>query len=332
MTVTLYRRGTVWWAKWRTGRRVVQCSLRTRDRAVALDEKRKLERSLEAGRDVPDGSMRLDVVWARYSEHARQVKAPTTWPGDERVVLRFLEWADVVRLREITTELIGRYRTRILRRGCSPATANKFVNVLSGMLRWAVDQGWIESNPCQRIRRLKVPETPVEWLSREQLDAVLAAARKIDTATYLQIAIGALAGLRISEVRALEWRDIDFRRGLLHVRNKGRYTTKSKRNRAVPVCQKLAAILKPHQATGWLFGEPTSRCPRYGMLHKVELAAEVGHLRWHLFRHTFASLLVQNGVSLYKVGRWLGHSTPAVTQRYAHLAPEHDAEIERLSR
>lgn len=51
---------------------------------------------------------------------------------------------------------------------------------------------------------------------------------------------------------------------------------------------------------------------------------------WHLFRHTFASHLVQAGVPIYKVARWLGHATVHTTRLYAHLAPGYDSDIEHI--
>ena len=50
---------------------------------------------------------------------------------------------------------------------------------------------------------------------------------------------------------------------------------------------------------------------------------------WHLFRHTFASRLVQAGVPIAKVSAWLGHANISTTMIYAHLAPGHDADIEK---
>jgi len=52
---------------------------------------------------------------------------------------------------------------------------------------------------------------------------------------------------------------------------------------------------------------------------------------WHEFRHTFASRLAQQGISLYKICKWLGHSDIKVTQIYAHFAPIYDNDIEKLS-
>jgi len=52
---------------------------------------------------------------------------------------------------------------------------------------------------------------------------------------------------------------------------------------------------------------------------------------WHEFRHTFSSRLVQQGISLYKVSKWLGHSDFKTTQIYAHFAPVYDNDIEKLT-
>ena len=65
------------------------------------------------------------------------------------------------------------------------------------------------------------------------------------------------------------------------------------------------------------------------------LAAVGGKLpfavRWHLLRHTFASHVMQTGkVNLYQLQKWLGHSTPVMTQRYAHLAPEFREGIDEI--
>jgi integrase len=54
--------------------------------------------------------------------------------------------------------------------------------------------------------------------------------------------------------------------------------------------------------------------------------AGLPHFRVHDLRHTFASHAVMAGIPLHVVQRWLGHSTPQLTMRYAHLSPEYQAE------
>ena len=54
--------------------------------------------------------------------------------------------------------------------------------------------------------------------------------------------------------------------------------------------------------------------------NRLRKAANLEHVRIHDLRHQYASFLVNNGVTLYTTGQILGHSTPKVTQRYAHLS------------
>jgi len=67
-------------------------------------------------------------------------------------------------------------------------------------------------------------------------------------------------------------------------------------------------------------------------LSRAQKAAQLpGELvKWNVFRHTFASLLVQAGVSIYKVALWMGNSPDVCQRHYAALSPEHDADIDRL--
>ena len=60
-----------------------------------------------------------------------------------------------------------------------------------------------------------------------------------------------------------------------------------------------------------------------GWFHNAVERAEVQNYTWHCHRHTFASRLVMAGVDLRTVGELLGHKSPAMTYRYAHLAPDH---------
>lgn len=63
---------------------------------------------------------------------------------------------------------------------------------------------------------------------------------------------------------------------------------------------------------------------RFGLAEQVSQGHALGYrITPHVLRHTCASWQVQAGVPLYSVQRWLGHSTIKMTERYAHLAPEH---------
>ena len=114
------------------------------------------------------------------------------------------------------------------------------------MLRVAVEWKIIERMPAS-VRLLKVTHKEMEFYEEHDLERLVAAAQKTDPLAHLAVLLGADAGLRMGEMIALEWTDIDFRRNLLTVaRNDWRGKVglpKGGRSRKVPMTRRLAAAL-----------------------------------------------------------------------------------------
>jgi integrase len=137
-------------------------------------------------------------------------------------------------------------------------------------------------------------------------------------------------GLRLGELRGLEWGDIDFERKILSVKRglvRNEVTTpKNNQIRYIPlgddVCEML---LKRKRDCGYIFlserREPIAESSAPRLLKAVCKSAGIREAHWHLLRHTFASHLATKGVSIRIIQELLGHSTVAMTMRYAHLAP-----------
>lgn len=118
------------------------------------------------------------------------------------------------------------------------------------------------------------------------------------------------------------------------------WSPKSKKGRIIPLHPRLGKILEPlRKSEGICFPAPEEKGGKpYRRIaypkeftewfRKVGLKGE--RIGWHTLRHTFASLLVQEGVSIYKVSQWLGHSEVRTTQIYAHLIPGYDEDISRI--
>ncbi len=131
-------------------------------------------------------------------------------------------------------------------------------------------------------------------------------------------------GLRRGEVLSLKWEDVDLPKRLVTIRH-----TKSKQDRVIPLNDIALALLKGKvgrsncrlifHRRGYPIGKSylTHIFKRY--VRDVHLDIR---LHWHSLRHTHASWLVASGASLYAVQKLLGHSSPTVTQIYAHLQPE----------
>lgn len=142
-------------------------------------------------------------------------------------------------------------------------------------------------------------------------------------------------GLRRGEALGLTWRAIDFRRGLVHVEAA---TSKSGQSRDVPMTSEARAVLEAYRdqqiPSGATEPDPSaylfvmsdgSRLQSIGAKtwDALMVAAKLKDFRFHDLRHDYASRLVTAGVDLYSISKLLGHSDIAMSQRYAHLAPDY---------
>lgn len=187
--------------------------------------------------------------------------------------------------------------------GKSPATINHAGRVLRQIGNLAAKEwGWLDRQPHIRL----LTETPRErFLTLAEVEALARACPRHECGEYVLLA--AYTGIRRGHLLRLTHHDVAD--GWITLDRSG----KSRRLHRVPVHPRVAEI--------------AGRLPlgiSEMMLRKdwKEARAKVGiECRWHDLRHTCASWLVQAGVPLYTVSQILGHSSIAVTQRYAHLNP-----------
>lgn len=127
-------------------------------------------------------------------------------------------------------------------------------------------------------------------------------------------------GARLNEALQARWEHLDIKKRLWKIPAQN---SKSKRVRSVPLNDSAIAVLSQLETQEYLFVNHLTGLP-YKTITKVwqriRLKANLSNLRIHDLRHQFASFLVNNGRSLYDVQMILGHSSPVVTQRYAHLS------------
>lgn len=239
-----------------------------------------------------------------------------------------------LRLDEIRVEHIEGYKAT-KRKTHSDKTVNNHLTVLRTLLAVAEERGLIDSLP--KVRALKTKTGDLRYLTEAELEDLLAVAGPWRS-VFL---VGARVGLRLGELRALRWCDVDLRGGQLTVAQAAWLdkvgTPKGGRNRTIPLCDEVREALsaEPRPVIGGLVwpgvdGKPreTDAC-QWGMRKAVE-AAGLEDVGWHTLRHTFASHLVQRGVDLHRVQRLLGHADIRTTMRYAHLAPGALAEAVRV--
>lgn len=239
-------------------------------------------------------------------------------------------------LRELKRGDVRRYVSARLVDGVCESTVKRELRLLSAAINFVrTEHDYPElANPVQSLG-LDGGESRVRWISRSEASALIlaagTAARQPHLRNFVRLALS--TGCRKNELLALEWHRVDFERS--HFRLECEHTKNGKR-RLVPLNSGALSALRDQldwvarhcAGSEWVFASSSGR--RVGNLQKGFVAAcaraGIENFRIHDLRHTFASWLVMEGVSLYVVKDLLGHSSITVTERYAHLSPNHGRE------
>ena len=236
-------------------------------------------------------------------------------------------------LTDISSEDLDGWMTRQLDDGYNPATINKHSSMLNRMLNIAVQWAYLDKNPFKGvvIKKLPIGDHIQRFLTLSEIKSLLSACKR-STHPYLHLFVKLLllTGARKSELRLAKWTSIDEQKGELFVA-----VSKSGRSRTIVLSKKALAVLEqirlrsdalgmPITRDSWVFANPRTHLP-YTSLHiaffKARESAGLNSVRMHDLRHTYASLLINNGASIYEVQQLLGHYNISMTERYARLFP-----------
>jgi len=215
--------------------------------------------------------------------------------------------------------------TNLIRAQKSPATANRYTALLSGVFRLAVELELLKKNPAKGIERYQESSGNERFLSDHEITHFLTAlekSRSRQAALALQLLLA--TGMRKSEVLTLPWFCVDLERGQLKLE---RGVTKNKRARMVVLNEAAVKILQEMRGVRvkgnpYVFpgDKPESHLSdlRKTFLTAVKRAG-IAACRIHDLRHTFCAKLASSGVSLIIIANLAGHRCLRTTERYSHL-------------
>ena len=219
------------------------------------------------------------------------------------------------------------------RRGLSPKSLQRRLSACRSFYRWLLKHGRIAANPADAIRAPKAPRKLPQVLDPDEAKALV----EVPTDAPLGLRDRALlelfysSGLRLSELCALRWRDLDLARGLVTVLGKGG------KQRSVPVGSHARAALtawrgeqRPTNDAPVFPGRNGPITPRAVQLRLRQLAQRQGlfkRVHPHLLRHSFASHVLESSGDLRGVQELLGHADISTTQIYTHLDFQHLAKV-----
>jgi integrase len=246
-------------------------------------------------------------------------KAEDTTLLNAGVVERF--FGPDIEVADLTRDRVEDFIRHLEAKGNSNSTINRKLAVLGRVWTVAEDRGIIEGRP--KIRRRPEPKGRIRYLQpheEEQIFQTLDLWGDKDLKDVITCLID--TGMRTGELLKLTAQDVSFPKGcphgVLHLTD-----TKNGESRAVPMTARVADIVKSRMlGKSRLFPYKKSWLRSGWDRLRIHLGKEDDtEFVPHMLRHTCASRLVQRGVSLPKVGMWLGHTNPTTTKRYAHLSP-----------
>jgi integrase len=315
---------------------------------TAMDVAEKIKARLVLG-DV--GVMKKEATCPTFKEYAeRWLALPHDWKEATRAEyksrLKLYVYSELgkYRLDAISRRELRAFFDKLVTGTLSPGTLDGVKILVSYILAGAVDDEIIPTNPTRDLRLRKgvtMKEEHINALSEEEAAKLLGEFQTFLGGKYYPAAYCLLAtGLRIGELEALGWQDVDLAGNFLLVtrsHRKGRITaTKTGKRKRVDLSPQLAAMLREMKGDrkvvslgedeGFVFGngngEMFKRDTFQHALSRCLDKAELRHIRVHDLRHSYATIRLLKGHNVIDVSRQLGHANPTITLKvYAGWVP-----------
>ena len=314
-------------------------------------ELRKMIADLETGNIITTSAMKVSDwmnIW--LTNYLPNIEQTTKEGYEEKINLYIKPSLGHLPINAIKNQNIQAWVNNLHKRGLAPKTIRNAYNNLNASLKKAVILRMIPHNPCEGTVLPKLQHYQAQVYAPATIQQALAAADNM--ADYLIVLLGATLGLRRGEMAALQWKDVDFTKGIVsitqnrvHVKNSVvQKAPKSKAgNRIIKAGQDVLSALRDAKATyddavattpgfknmGFVLcketGEPfhpdsiTQRWERFVAKHNLP------PIRLHDLRHSNATALIAAGVSPKVVQHRLGHANVNITlNTYTHVLPSMD--------
>ncbi len=320
---------------------------RTGEGERTLSEKRKKAEKERKEKEQLDALAKKEsitfgtVFEDHYWPHAKSYKTQRTLTTERSMYDKWMKkQLEDKPMKDIVPFHIERIRKNIRDAGRAQRTQHTALQIVRQVYNFAIgSELYAGSNPAtdwQKQSKLKGREKTrdnkrIRFLTHTEADNLLSELSKVSEFTHDQALLSLHTGMRYGELASLTWPDIDFNNGIIVVKDtKNGFTRNAFLTQATTVMLQLrketeteSNLVFPNRLGG-LQSELSHTFNR--VVKSIGLNEGIEDRRqkvvFHTLRHTFASWLVQQGTDLYTVKTLMGHKSLAMTERYAHLAPE----------
>ncbi|TVR02772.1 MAG: site-specific integrase [Desulfovibrionales bacterium] len=295
----------------------------------ARNKAKTIKKQTVVGFDPRDVQKRLravptfrDFVNNQYLPYAKSYKR--SWEQDKTAIDdKMMRLWGHRKMNEFNAQDLIGFQNKLLEGGLKPGTVNRYMALVKYIFNLAERWEVIEKSPTRNVPRLEDNACKERFLTTEEMCRLLDALARCNRPAIPEIIeFLLLTGARRGEALGLCWKELDLDKGVWVLPAERNKTKKSK---TIPLSREAMELLKKRRDNGseYVFPNPETGKPirhLFWTWDKIRKEAGLPEVRIHDLRHSYASLLVNSGRSLYEVQKLLGHTQLSTTQKYAHLA------------
>ncbi len=305
----------------------------------ARDKLREIEDQLSKGLYMPERDIpTFNKVAKDWLEYKKPNVRESTWSVYEAHTRNHFNELESVKVNRINTATVEKFIIDRQKAEMHILTLRKILVTLNQIMAYAVRHRYIDHNPVRDAERPKgqghIEEKQIRILNPARINSLLGAVEDQKYRTLFMLAI--MSGARQGELLGLKWSDMDWENSQVHIQRtfncQAWYKPKTKTSdRRIDLGPAMIKALKkwklaclpcklnlmfPNEA-----GQPLNHNNMVSRFFEPALEkAEIERIRFHDMRHTYASLLIEQGENVKYIQKQLGHSSPTVTLNvYAHL-------------
>jgi integrase len=332
----IYLRGATYWYARQVDRKRTFISLQTSDEQEAIKRVAEVKTS---GVLVVQESFDEDIARFLAAKQSLEKHTERSAKWFEDTLKQFSKFVANKPANRVTeADVIAFYKN--LRKRVAETTAKSYMGAIRSFFAWSVKARLRFDNPTKEVKIGKIshPARTV-FATKKERDAIIDAAKSVELKFVLLCAFH--AGMRFNEIceARREWFQVSKKGGFVHIQRtptnfpaNRRFIPKNKKNRTVPLTATLHAFIldhKLHEGEGYILEPDKVREFKYRVNFRFPWNDHMKKCGFdyspHDARHTFASLLAQKGVSIYKIASWIGDTLDVCMKHYAHLAPTDSA-------
>ena len=325
----IYKRGDTYWLSFQKDGKRQWYTLETTDLVTAIEraaELRKITNRQKTGT--------IDDLRERFllSKQSQKIYKRRTHEWSDTVLRRLASFTHNATPSAVTPSMLHDW-LKALRSELKESSVQSYFRAVRSFFSWLMAEKLIHEDPCKTIKLPKFNSARTTFCTAKERDLLISKSTD-DDMTFILLA-GFDAGMRKDEIIEARPHWFDLTAGVIHIQETSSFKIKNMRNRTVPMTARFLKFMKNLEPRSPFILAPNTiqgaAIYRYDFRLPFDRHVTACELDWvtpHVMRHTFASLLVSAGVSIYKVAMWIGDTVATTEKHYAHLFAS-DSDIEK---